>query len=166
DQPRAAVDQVALYDRAQLEEMPVLLGGAEAHDVFHAGAVVPAPIEYHDLFAGRKALDVALHVHLCLLAVGRRGERHDAEHARADPLGEGLDGAALARGVTAFKNDDHALLALLEPGLQFAQLFLQLEHLLFVDLALQLFGDVLWHGGPPPYWRHSRTLDGDGTSPD
>ena len=63
-------------------------GRAEAHDVFDAGAVVPAAVEDHDLAAGRKVLDVALHVHLALLAVGRRRQRHDAEDARADPLGD------------------------------------------------------------------------------
>ena len=41
-------------------------------------AVVPAPVEDHDLARGREVRHVALHVHLALLAVRGRGQRHDA----------------------------------------------------------------------------------------
>ena len=47
--------------------------------------------------AGGKVRDVALHVHLRLLALGGRGQRDDAEHPGADPLGDRLDRPALAR---------------------------------------------------------------------
>ena len=117
----------------------VLLLGAEAHDVFDAGAVVPAAVEDHDLAGGREVLDVALHVHLRLLAVGRRRQRDDAEDARADPLGDRLDRAALAGGVAALEDDDDAQALGLDPFLQVAELDLQLAKLLLVDLALDLF---------------------------
>ena len=85
-------------------------------------------------------LHVALHVHLRFLAIGRRGQRHDAEHARADPLGEGADGAAFAGGVAALEHDDDAQALVLDPLLQVAQLGLELAQFLLVFLGLQLLG--------------------------
>ena len=55
--------------------------------------------------AGGEVRDVALHVHLRLLALGRCGQRHDPEHPGADPLGDRLDRAALAGGVAALEHD-------------------------------------------------------------
>ena len=52
----AAVDDVLLEQRAQLQEPLVLLVGAEPHHVLDAGAVVPAAIEDDDLAGGRKVL--------------------------------------------------------------------------------------------------------------
>ena len=92
--------------------------GAEAHHVLDAGAVVPAAVEDHDLARGREVLDVALHVHLRLLAVRGRGQRHEAEDARADALGDGLDRAALAGRVAALEDDDDAQALVLDPLLQ------------------------------------------------
>ena len=63
-----------------LEEPRDLLVGAETHDPLDAGAVVPAAVEDHDLATRREVRQVALDVHLRLLALGRRRERHDAEH--------------------------------------------------------------------------------------
>ena len=126
------------------------LGRAEAHDVFDAGAVVPAPVEDHDFAAGGKALDIALHVHLALLAVGRRRQRDDAEDARADPLGDGLDRAALARRVAPLEHDDHAFAGLLDPILQVAELDLQLVELLLILLALELFRFFFARHDAPP----------------
>ncbi len=94
--------------RAQLEETPVLPLVDEAHDVLDAGAVVPAAVEDDDFAGGREMLDVALGEHLRLLAVRRRGQRDDAKHARADPLGDRLDGAALSGGVAPLEDDDDA----------------------------------------------------------
>ena len=82
-----------------------LLLGAEAHHALDAGAVVPAAVEDHDLAGRRQVRDVALDVHLRLLALGRRRQRDDAEHARADALGDRLDRAALAGAVAAFEHD-------------------------------------------------------------
>ena len=71
---------------AMLQEPLGLLGGAEPHDGLDAGAVVPAAVEDHDLAGGGQVRDVALDVHLRALALGRRGQRDDAEDARADAL--------------------------------------------------------------------------------
>ena len=51
--------------------------GAEAHHPFDAGAVVPGPVEQHDLPGRRQVGDVALEVPLALLGLGRLGQRHD-----------------------------------------------------------------------------------------
>src|SRR6185436_2386762 len=85
----------------------------------------------------RKALEIALHVHLALLAIGRRRQRHDAERTRADALGDRLDGAALAGGITAFEDDDHTFAGLLRPGLQVTQFLLELAQFLLVGLAVE-----------------------------
>src|SRR6185312_2168444 len=80
DQDDAALDGEFLDLRAQFEKALVVFGRAKAHDIFDAGAIVPAAVEDHDLAAGRKLLDVALQKHLALLAVGRRGQGDDAEY--------------------------------------------------------------------------------------
>ena len=110
---------------------------AEAQHVFDAGPVVPAAVENHDLAGRRGVLEVALHVELGLLAVGRRRQRDHAEHAMADALGDRLDHAALAGGVAPFEDHDHPLAVFLDPILQGAQLDLQLAQRLFVFFTFQ-----------------------------
>jgi hypothetical protein len=85
-----------------------------------------------------KMLHAVLHEHLRLLAIRRRGERHDAEHARADFLGDRLDRAALAGGIPAFEQDDDPKFLFLHLFLQMAYLNLKLPQLLLVILPLQL----------------------------
>ena len=55
-----------------LEEPSGLLGRAEAHHPLDPGTVVPAAVEDDDLAGRREVRDVALDVHLRLLALGRR----------------------------------------------------------------------------------------------
>ena len=50
-------------------------------------------------------LEVALYIHLRLLAFSRGGQRHHAKNARADTFRNRLDDAALARAVAPFKDD-------------------------------------------------------------
>ena len=139
----AVVDDELLDAGAEFEKALVLLGRAEPHDMLDAGTVVPAAVEDHDLAAGRKPVEVALHVHLRLLAVGRRRQCDDAEYPGAHPLGDRLDRAALARGVTALEHDDRAFAGLLDPVLQVAELDLKLAEFLLVLFALELFRCVL-----------------------
>src|SRR5215472_15850290 len=54
DHDDATVDDVLLDLRTQFEKALVLFGRTKAHDVFHAGTVVPAAIEDHDLAARRE----------------------------------------------------------------------------------------------------------------
>ena len=81
---------------------------------------------------------IALHVHLALLALGRRGQRDDAEHARADALGDRLDRAALAGAVAPLEDDADLQPLVLDPLLQLDELDVQPRELLVVVLALQL----------------------------
>ena len=134
----AAVDDVLLDVGATLEEPPILLLAAEAHHAFDAGAVVPTAVEDHDLAGGREMLHVPLHVHLGLFPIRRRGQRDNAKHARADALGDGADGPALARAVAAFEHDDDSQPFGLHPSLESAQFFLKAAKLRVVRLALQL----------------------------
>src|SRR5262249_27362720 len=126
DQLRSAFDDMLFEIRRELEEALVLVIAAEAHHTLDPGAVVPAAIKDDDLPAGRKMLHVALNEHLTLLTVGRRRQGDDAEDARAHLFGERANRAALSRAIAAFEDDDDALLLLLDPLLQVAQLRLQL----------------------------------------
>src|SRR5262249_22306819 len=139
DQPDAVVHDVLLELGADLEEALVLLFRAEAQHVFDAGAVVPAPVENHDLAGSRGVLEVALHVELGLLAIGRRRQRHLAEYAMADTLGDRLDDTALAGGISPFEDHDYPRTLFLDPILQRAELCLQLAQRLFVLLTFQAF---------------------------
>jgi hypothetical protein len=108
DQLNAAVHDELLDQGAQFQETPVLLLGAEAHDVLHPGAVVPAPVEDDDFPRGGKMRKIALQVHLRLLAVRRRGQRDHAKHPGAHPLRDGADRTPLAGGIPTLEDDDHA----------------------------------------------------------
>src|SRR5262245_33017303 len=61
DQDDATVDDIFFHLRAQVEKTAMLGLAAKAHDVFDAGAVVPAAVEDDDLAGGRETLHVALH---------------------------------------------------------------------------------------------------------
>src|SRR5262245_21260940 len=118
--------------------MSVLLFSAESHDVFDAGAVVPAAVENDELARSRKLLDVSLGEHLCLFPVRRRRECNDTKDARTDPLGDCLDGSAFPRGVAAVEYDDDAEPLVFDPLLQMAELHLELAEFLFISFPFQL----------------------------
>ena len=69
----------------------MLFRGAEAQHVLYARAVVPTSVKNHDFALGREMLNVALYVHLRLLAVGRRRQCHHPENARTEFFGERSD---------------------------------------------------------------------------
>ena len=110
----------------------MLVLGAEPHHVLDARPVVPAAVEDDDFAGGGEVGEVSLEVDLALLAIRRRRQRHDAEDARADPLGEGPDRSPFPGAVPAFDHDDHAQAFFLHPGLQMAQTHLELLELLFI----------------------------------
>ena len=116
--------------RRQLEEALHRPPRAEAHHALDARAVVPAAVQDHDLAGRRQVRQIALDVHLALLALGRRGQRDDAEHARAHALGDRLDGPALAGAVAALEHDADLEPLVLDPLLQLDQLDVQLGQLL------------------------------------
>ena len=100
----AVLDEQPLEDRALVQEAPVLLRRAVAHDPLDTGAVVPGAVEEPDLARCRQVLDVALEVPLPLLDLGGLGKGHDPCAAGVQVLGEGLDRAALAGGVAALEH--------------------------------------------------------------
>ena len=93
--------------------------------------------------AAGKCAHVALDIHLGLLALGRRRQRHHPEDARADPLGDRLDGAALARAVASLEDDADLESLVPDPLLQLDQLDMQLRQFLFVVLLVFSFAGVL-----------------------
>ena len=110
---------------------------AEAHHILDACAIVPAAVEDHDLASRWGVLEVALHIELALLAVGRRRQRDYTEHAMADALGDRLDHATLAGGVAALEDQDYPFAVFFDPILHGAQLNLQLAQCLLVLITFQ-----------------------------
>jgi hypothetical protein len=138
DEDDARVDHRLLDCGQHGEEALRLLFGAEAHDALDPGPVVPAAVEDDDLPRGGEVRDVALHVHLGLLALGRRGQRHDPEDAGAHPLGDRLDRAALAGAVAALEDDADLRAGRLHPLLEGDELGVERAQLPLVGLALHL----------------------------
>ena len=112
--------------------------GAEPHHPLDAGSVVPAAVEDHDLPGRGQMWNVALGVHLRLLALGRRGKRDHPEDARAHPLGHGFDRAALAGAVAPFEEDADLEALVHHPLLELDELDMQPREFLLVFLSLQL----------------------------
>ena len=90
--------------------------------------------------AAGKCRDVPLHVHLRLLALGRRRQGDDPEHTGAHPLGDPLDRAALAGGVAPLEDDADLRARRLDPLLHRDELAVQPPHLPLVLLAPQFAG--------------------------
>jgi hypothetical protein len=80
--------QHALEFQAGKQKLLHLLGGAKAHHLLHAGAVIPAAIEEHHLAGGGEVLHIALEIPLALLAVGGLTEGHHLTAARIKRLGD------------------------------------------------------------------------------
>ncbi len=60
-------------------------------------------------------LQIALHVHLRLFALGRRRQRNHAKDARTHAFGDRLDRTAFARAVTPFEYDADLRAGVLRP---------------------------------------------------
>src|SRR4029077_8764391 len=108
------------------------------HDVLDAGAVVPGPVEQHDLPGGGELLDVPLEVPLPALALGRHRQRCNAGDAGVEVLRDALDRAALAGGIAALEEHDDPLPLRLAPFLDLDQLGLEPPQLPLVDLLRKL----------------------------
>src|SRR4051812_34094803 len=103
DEDDSASRDVPFHDRSIFEEAFILFLGAKAHDMFDPGTVVPTAVEDDDFPGSREVRHIPLHVHLGLLAVGRRGECHEAEHSRTDAFRDGADGATLPGAIAALE---------------------------------------------------------------
>jgi hypothetical protein len=133
DEDDPVLDELVLEDRALAEEPLVLVVGAEPHDPFHPGPVVPAPVEEGHLAGRGQLAHVALEVPLAPLPVGRRGQGHDATGPRAQVLRHPLDGAPLAGRVAPLEQDHHPGAALADPLGHGGQFALEPEELLLVE---------------------------------
>src|SRR5207247_1970203 len=122
DQDDAALDDVFLHLGAERKKALVLGRRTESQHIFDAGAIVPAPVEDHDLARGRKMLHVALKEQLRLLAIRWRRKGSHAKHARADLFRNSLDRAAFSGRVATFEQDDDPKLVGLHPFLDMAEL--------------------------------------------
>ena len=87
--------------------------------------------------AGRQMPHVALDVHLRFLALGRRGQRDDAKHARTDALGDRLDHPALAGAVAALEHDATLESLVHRPELQLDQFGVQPGEFALIGLGGQ-----------------------------
>src|SRR5262245_10437907 len=143
DQDDATIDDFPLNSRAQLQKTLAYLFVHETHDTFDAGAVVPAAVEDHDFAGGGEVLDETLNVQLRLLTLRWRRQRDDAKGACAYTFCYGLDGAALAGRISAFKHEDDLQPFGFHPFLQMAKLDLELPKLLVVELPLHLAVGIL-----------------------
>jgi hypothetical protein len=103
----------------------MLLGSAEPHHPLHACAVVPGPVEHHDLARSGQMRHVPLEVPLGAFALGGFLEGDDAGAARVEALHEPLDRAALAGRVAALEHKHVPGAGVLGPILQLQQLDLE-----------------------------------------
>ncbi len=122
----------------------VFVIGAEAHDPFDAGTVVPTSIEADHFAGGGEILDVALEVPLGSFAFGGLCERLDSTNTWIEILGDPLDRAAFSCSVATFEDHDNLETLGLNPLLELDQLNLEVRQLLVVLrlLELWLLGDV------------------------
>ena len=120
------------------EEPLVLLRGAEAQDVFDAGAVVPGPVEQDGLAGRGEVGDVALEVPLALLAFGGLRQRDVLRDPRVQVFRDPLDHASLAGGVPSFEHHRDPRLGVEDPLLHLHELFLESGQLAFVGLVRDL----------------------------
>ena len=88
--------------------------------------------------AAGRCWDISLDIHLRLLALGRRRQRDDTKHPRADTFGDRLDHAALAGAVAPLEHDADLQAFVHHPLLELDQLDMQLGQLAQVVLLLQL----------------------------
>lgn len=136
----------ALELRHAAEELFVLVVVAKPHDLLDARAVVPAAVEQHDFAGRRQVRDVTLEVPLGLFAVIRRRQGGNPADPGVQALGDALDHATFAGGITPFEQNHHFVAGLHHPALQFHQFALQAEQFAEINPArcfFAAFTDVL-----------------------
>ena len=125
----------------------MLLWCAEAHHLLHAGPVVPRPIEHGD-FSGRWQMrNVALEVPLGHFGIVGFRQRDMVTTARIQMLAEALDRSTLARRITTFKQDHHALSNSLDVTLRLEQFDLEQFQILLIVFRADRFvvGKIVLH---------------------
>jgi hypothetical protein len=109
---------------------------AKAHDPFDPARLYQLRSKI-TTSPGRKMRQVSLNIHLRLLAFRRGGHGNDAENARADSFGHGLDNTTFAGAISSLEDHAYLLALALHPFLKFDELNVQLAQLLLVFLALE-----------------------------
>src|SRR5215472_215219 len=103
----------------------MLLFGAESHDLFYPGTIIPGTVEKSDFPRCRQVRNVTLKIPLPSLALGRDGKRDDSRGAGIQVFHEALYGTAFACRVTALKDHYDTAARILDPVLQLEQLDLE-----------------------------------------
>ncbi len=133
-----SLDQRALERRARTHELLVLRVRAKAHDALDAGAVVPTAVEQHGLTRPRAAVRCSAgSTTACADAPSVSGEPPRGGSG-IEPVGDALDGAALAGRVTTLEHHHEPVAGLPDPFLHGDEQALQARHLLGVFLFCQL----------------------------
>src|SRR5665213_2976956 len=118
-----AVARQQLFERRRLsDEGFVLIVCAKAEHALNACAVVPRPVEQHELASGGQAFDITLEVPLSTLALIRLLQGHRRCPSRIEMLGEALDRPAFACGVSPFEENHKALASVFDPILELQEL--------------------------------------------
>jgi len=86
--------------------------------------------------------DVALHVHLRLLALGGCRQRHDAEDPGADAFDDALNHPTLSRRIAPLEHNDNLEALVFYPELQLDELCLELCQM-FLELSVLEFRRLL-----------------------
>ena len=136
-QREAAFHQHLLEQRGLPQEDLVFAVGAEAHHPLDPCAVVPGPVEEHDLPGGRQLGDVPVEVPLAEFGLRGLSQGDNPGSARVEVFHEPLDGAPFAGGVAALEQNHVLGGRVLRPVLELQQLDLQLILLLLVDVAVE-----------------------------
>src|ERR1019366_9688901 len=116
--------------------------GSEAFHALNQHAAVPGAVEDGDLAALGKAAPETVEVVAGLVLALRRGDGIDHIATRVQLLGDPLDGAALAGGVPALKQNHHRAFLQVHLVAQFAELNLAPRHLADVGFAGEGAGEI------------------------
>src|SRR6516165_11658539 len=109
----------------------------KAHHSLDAGSIVPATIENDDFSRSGKVGNIALHVHLRLLSLGRGRQRNNSKNARTYPLSDRLDNPTLARAVAPLEQHTNLQTLVHHPQLKLDQFRMQLREFALVVLVAQ-----------------------------
>src|SRR5271165_5351246 len=143
DEDDARANQHFFEEGARSQELLIFVLCAEAHDALNAGAVVPAPVEQHDLTGRGQFRYISLEIPLPELPLSRSGESDDAADAGVQRICNALDDATLARCIPPLQDDAHLETVVPHILLQLDQFDLEVYE--FLDVAVILRG-FAWFG--------------------
>ena len=139
DQDSVLPHQITLESHHTPHEIIVFLLGTETEHALHHGTVVPAAIKQHDFTGPGKLGNVFLVVPLGLLFLGRFTQGDDAVVLLVHVARYPPNGSALARGIPALEQYDHATALFLQITLDLQQLGLKRLQFLLPAIAPDRF---------------------------